>query len=130
MSFGYKAEEKEFILIDSGSNWPELSTGEFKAHRRIPAQFEEQAIADSITRSVAEVKLQLESLTLPLDEQQISLYRVAVYSRSHADLMGYFAAVDHNDDKDNTEQRDSIRAESNRTVRTLLGKGRCGVYSI
>ena len=144
MSFGFEPEQQNSIAIDPDSGWPSLSTDEFKAHRRIPEQFEEQAIADSLNRSVLEVQQQLLSaakdkdVTFVLDENQvpeftqpqISLYRQAVYSRSHADLLGYFVTVDHKDDRDNQAQQHNLLAQSNRTVRLLLGKGRCGVHSL
>ena len=144
MSFKFQAPEQDSIIIDPDSGWPVLETSEFRAHRRIPEQFEEQAIADSLNRSVLEVQQQLtrsaadKDVTFVLDanqvpqfsEPQISLYRQAVYSRSHADLLGYFVTVDHKDDRDNHAQQHNLLAQSNRTVRLLLGKGRCGVHSL
>ena len=72
------------------------------------------------------VKIKYPEFTQP----QISLYRQAVYSRTHADLLGYFSTVDHKEDKDSSDQARNILASSNRTVRLLLGKGRCGVHSL
>lgn len=150
--FGFQSPAQDSIIIDAASGWPELSTGEFRQHRRIPEFFEEAVIADSLNRSVAEIQQQLISyvtsssadkdvaFTLSLglvpefSEQQISIYRGAVYARSHADLLGYFSAVDQkeagNNKANDTAQQDAILAQSNRSVRLLLGLGRAGVHSL
>ncbi len=150
MSFGYQAQQAESIPVDTGSGWPALSTGEFRQHRRIPEQFEEQVIADSLERSCGEVQLQLiqvvssqgtdapftlNAASAPdFSAQQNSIYRAAVYSRSHADLLGYFSAVDQkpsgNNKAQDVDQQDALLAQSNRAVRQLLGRGRCGVHSL
>ena len=57
--FGFQAPAEESIVIDAGSGWPELSTGEFRELRRIPEFFSEQVIEDSLNRSVAEIQQQL-----------------------------------------------------------------------
>lgn len=150
--FGFQSPPQDSIMIDVGSGWPELSTGEFRQHRRIPEFFEEAVIADSINRSVAEIQQQLINyvtssgtdtdvtftlgmgLVPDFSEQQISIYRGAVYARSHADLLGYFSAVDQkeagNNKANDTNQQDAILAQSNRSVRLLLGLGRVGVHSL
>ena len=144
MSFGFEEQQAENIAIDQNSGWPALSTAEFKADRRIPEQFSETAIADSLNRSVAEVQQQLlkvaadREVPFKLDENQVpqfselqvSLYRGAVYSRSHGDLLSYFSTVDHKEDKDITESKDNMLANSNKNIRLLLGKGRVGVHSL
>jgi hypothetical protein len=150
--FGFQAPAQDSIMIDAASGWPVLSTSEFREHRRIPEYFEEAAIEDSINRSAAEIQQQLinyvtssstdkdVTFTLGLglvpdfSEQQISIYRGAVYARSHADLLGYFSAVDQKEAGNNkatdTAQQDAILAHSNRGVRLLLGLGRAGVHSL
>lgn len=153
--FGFQSPAQTSITIDAGSGWPELSTGEFRKDRRIPEFFEESVIADSLNRSVGEVQLQLlkfvtgneqagadtdvpftlgESLAPEFSEQQISIYRGAVYARSHADLLGYFSSVDQkeagNNKANDVEQQNAILAQSNRSVRLLLGLGRAGVHTL
>ena len=150
--FGFQAPAEESIAIDAASGWPELSTGEFRELRRIPEFFSEKAIADSLNRSVAEIQQQLlnfvarastdtdvpftlgASLAPNFSEQQISIYRGAVYARSHADLLGYFSAVDQKDAGNNkaqdVDQQQAILAQSNRAVRLLLGLGRAGVHDL
>lgn len=150
--FGFQSPAQESIDIDAESGWPVLSTGEFRQHRRIPEYFEEATIADAINRSVAEVQQQIINfvrnvgtdtdvtftlgigLVPDFSEQQISIYRGAVYARSHADLLGYFSAVDQKEAGNNkatdTAQQDAILAQSNRSVRLLLGLGRAGVHSL
>lgn len=150
--FGFQSPAQESIDIDAESGWPVLSTGEFRQHRRIPEYFEEGTIADAINRSVAEVQQQIINfvrnvgtdtdvtftlgigLVPDFSEQQISIYRGAVYARSHADLLGYFSAVDQKEAGNNkatdTAQQDAILAQSNRSVRLLLGLGRAGVHSL
>ncbi len=155
--FGFQAPAEPSIVIDAASGWPELSTGEFRELRRIPEFFSEKAIEDSLNRSVAEIQQQLinyvtgnfvgqasndtdvpfslgASLAPNFSAQQISIYRGAVYARSHADLLGYFSAVDQkeagNNKAQDTQQQDAILAQSNRAVRQLLGLGRAGVHSL
>ncbi|MFT5788024.1 MAG: hypothetical protein ACI8SJ_000119 [Shewanella sp.] len=148
--FGFNAGEADSIAIDTDSGWPALSSGEFRAHRRIPETFEEQAIADSLNRSVAEIQQQLTEYIAATDkdvpfalgiglapdftETQISIYRGAVYARSHADLLGYFSAVDQkeagNNKAQDEQQQDAILAQSSRGIRLLLGLGRVGVHSL
>lgn len=150
--FGFTSPAQESVVIDAGSGWPELSTGEFRSHRRIPEFYEKAAVADSLNRSVAEIQQQLlgyiskasadtevaftldENLAPNFSEQQISIYRGAVYARSHADLLGYFSAVDQKEAGNNkakdTAQQDAILAHSNRGVRLLLGLGRAGAHSL
>lgn len=148
--FGFDAGEQPSIAIDTDSGWPELSTGEFRKHRRIPETFEEQALADSLNRSSAEIQQQLTEyiaatgknvpfalgigLTPNFSDKQISIYRGAVYARSHADLLGYFAAVDQkeagNNKAQDSEQQDTILSHSSRGIRLLLGLGRVGVDSL
>jgi hypothetical protein len=151
--FGFDAGQQASMAIDTDSGWPALSTGEFRQHRRIPEFFEEAVLADSLNRSVAEVQQQLThfiisndetdkdvpfalgaSLAPDFSEQQISIYRGAVYARSHADLLGYFSAVDQKDAGNNKAQdeaqQDAILAQSTRAIRLLLGLGRAGVHSL
>ena len=149
MSFGYEATAQNSIEIDAQSGWPALSTGEFRDHRRIPEFYEETVIADSLNRSALEVQQQLlnyimkentdVSFTITngvpnFNDKQQSVYRGAVYARSHADLMGYFSAVDQkaagNNKADDVDQQDAILAQSNRSIRLLLGLGRAGVHTL
>lgn len=150
--FGFTSPAQDSIVIDAASGWPELSTGDFRQNRRIPEFYEEATLADSLNRSVAEIQQQLvkfatlasadtdvaftldENLAPNFSEQQISIYRGAVYARSHADLLGYFSAVDQKEAGNNkakdTAQQDAILAQSNRAVRLLLGLGRAGVHAL
>jgi hypothetical protein len=153
--FGFQAPAQDSIMIDAASGWPELTTEAFRKSRRIPEFYEESAVADSMNRSVAEIQLQIinfvksaeqavvdtdvpftldENLAPDFSEQQISIYRGAVYARSHADLLGYFSTVDQKDAGNNkandVDQQNAILAQSNRSVRLLLGLGRAGVHSL
>jgi len=155
MTFGFEATEQANIAIDADSGWPALSTNEFRQHRRIPEYFEEATLSDSLNRSVAEVQQQIISFFMKrkdtdvtpftlsfetgngvpeFNEPQQSIYRGAVYARSHADLMGYFSAVDQknvgNNKAQDHDQQSIILAHSNRGIRLLLGLGRAGVQSI
>lgn len=153
MTFGFEAQHQANITIDATSGWPVMSTAEFRQHRRIPEFYEETVLADSLNRSVAEVQQQLVSFFMKrkdtdvtpfvltkgvpsFSDQQISVYRGAVYARSHADLMGYFSAVDqkasanNNKSAQNEDQQNAILAQSNRAIRVLLGLGRAGVHAL
>jgi hypothetical protein len=153
MTFGFEAEKQANITIDKDSGWPVLATAEFRQHRRIPEFFEETVLADSLNRSVAEIQQQILKFSTKgymdvpftlsfvtgngvpeFSDIQISVYRGAIYARSHADLLGYFSAVDQKDTGNNKVQNDDqqniMLAQSNRSVRLLLGLGRAGVQSI
>ena len=151
MSFGFQGESQASIIIDKDSGWPVLSTAEFKNHRRIPEFFEEAVLADSLNRSVAEVQQQITSFFMKRDtdvappftiennvpnftDAQISIYRGAVYARTHADLLGYFATVDQKEAGNNKaqdhDQQNILLAQSNRGTRLLLGLGRSGVHAL
>jgi hypothetical protein len=153
MTFGFEAEKQANITIDKDSGWPVLATAEFRQHRRIPEFFEETVLADSLNRSVTEIQQQIVKFStkgytdvpftlsfvtsngVPVfSDIQISVYRGAIYARSHADLLGYFSAVDQKDAGNNKAQNDDqqniMLAQSNRSVRLLLGLGRAGVQSI
>jgi hypothetical protein len=149
MSFGFENEKQANIAIDQNSGWPLLSTAEFRQHRRIPEFYEETVIADSLNRSVGEIQQQILSFTLKgntevpfiltngvpdFNDMQTSVYRGAVYARSHADLMAYFSAVDNkaagNNKAQDEDQQNQILAQSNRGVRLLLGLDRVGVQSL
>lgn len=149
MSFGFEATAQNSIEIDAASGWPALSTSEFRDHRRIPEFYEETVIADSLNRSALEVQQQIlkyimkdntdVAFTLTngvpnFNDKQQSVYRDAVYARSHSDLMGYFSAVDQkeagNNKADSVDQQDAILAQSNRSIRLLIGLGRAGVHTL
>jgi hypothetical protein len=153
MTFGFEAEKQANITIDKDSGWPVLATAEFRQHRRIPEFFEETVLADSLNRSVTEIQQQIVKFSTKgytdvpftlsfvtgngvpeFSDIQISVYRGAIYARSHADLLGYFSAVDQKDTGNNKAQNDDqqniMLAQSNRSVRLLLGLGRAGVQSI
>ena len=149
MSFGFEATAQNSIEIDAVSGWPALSTGEFRDHRRIPEFYEETVIADSLNRSALEVQQQILKYIMKdntdvafthtngvpnFNDKQQSVYRGAVYARSHSDLMGYFSAVDQkeagNNKADSVDQQDAILAQSNRSIRLLLGLGRAGVHTL
>lgn len=153
MTFGFEATEQANIAIDANSGWPLLGTEDFRKNRRIPETYEESTLADSLNRSVAEIQQQITKVYLKghtdvpftlsfesgngvpeFSAQQISIYRGAVYARSHADLMCYFSAVDQkasgNNKAQDDEQQNTILAQSNRAVRLLLGRGRAGVGSL
>ena len=142
MTFGFEAERQANIAIDAQSGWPELSTAEFRQHRRIPEFYEETVLADSLNRSVDEVQQQIinylttankndntevvNPITLTngvpnFNDKQISVYRGAIYARSHSDLLGYFSAVDQKDAGNNKaqdiDQQNAILAQSTRAAK-------------
>jgi hypothetical protein len=149
MTFGFEAEKQASIAIDENSGWPVLATAEFRQHRRIPEFYEETVLADSLNRSVTEIQQQIVKFSMKgytdvpftlsngvpeFSDMQTSVYRGAIYARSHADLLGYFSAVDQKDAGNNKAQDDDqqniMLAQSNRSVRLLLGLGRAGVQSL
>lgn len=146
MTFGFEAEKQANITIDKDSGWPVLATAQFRQHNRIPEVHEEKALADSLNYSVAEIQQQILKFSMKgytevpfthsngvpeFSDAQASVYRGAVYARSHAD---FSKAVDQkeagNDKAQDEDQKNALLAQSNRAVRLLLGLGRAGVHAL
>ncbi|MDK2597907.1 head completion/stabilization protein [Pseudoalteromonas obscura] len=143
MAFSFSGVEQNSVAIDTDSGWPPLSTGECREHRRIPEFYDETVIGDALNRSVMEVQQQIIRAVLTrrlpfefagdapaFSVAQTSVYRTAVYSRTHAELVSYFSAVDQKDAGNDTEQVTALQAHSNQSMRLLLGLGRAGVHAL
>lgn len=124
MSFGGKKPEKQNTQINGG-DFPMLSTAEFRQLRRIPFVFDESSLAAAIEIAANEVQRQLISRKVHIIGTKVPLYKRAVYSLAHADLLPEFATQNRRDEAENTAedagiQGDRMRAQSNRDINQLI----------
>ena len=125
MSFGGKPIQNNKNTEIKTAGYPALSTSEFRQLRRIPFVFDEQSLAMAIEISACEVQRQL-----PLNFSvcsKVSLYKRAVYSLAHADLLPEFTTqamrdAGENIAEDATVTGDRFRAQSTRDIHQLLGR--------
>lgn len=125
MSFGGKKPTNENTEVKVG-RFPALSTKEFRQLRRIPFVFDEQSMAMAIEIAACEVQRQLPE-TIEITGAHVSLYKRAVYSLAHADLLPEFSTQAMKDAGQNTAEDatitgDRFRAQSNRDIHQLLSQ--------
>lgn len=124
MSFGGKRPEKQDTKIDCG-DFPMLSTAEFRQLRRISFVFDEGSLAAAIEIASDEVRRQLKARNVTDIGNKVALYKRAVYSLAHADLLPEFATQNRRDEAENTAedagiQGDRMRAQSNRDINQVI----------
>ncbi|KDM89705.1 head completion/stabilization protein [Photobacterium galatheae] len=137
MSFGGR-QNTDINTPVSGNGWPDLSTEEFRKVRRIPSVFDELSIVMALEAAALYVQGQLSDLLEggePPELSAPSVYRRAVYSRAHADLLPEFATQDRREVAENAaedapEQDARFRAQSTRDICLLLGRSPNGVELI
>lgn len=126
MSFGGKVSENKNTEIKT-EGFPALSTSEFRELRRIPFVFDESSMAAAIEIAADLVQGQLSKAQQPFSSANLSLYKRAVYSQAHADLLPEFATQNRRDEAANTAedagvQGDRFRAQSTRDISQILGR--------
>ena len=139
MSFGGNVNSAVDIAIP-GEGWPDLSTDEFRSLRRVPHTFDNDSLNYAVTIAALNIQERLESLIVDgekpvLSNPKIMLYKRAVYSRAHAELLKEFATQDRRKEgesvaTDEPEQEARFLAQSNKDVRALLGRSANGIDSI
>ena len=136
MSFGGKVNSAANTMIP-GEGWPDLSNDEFRQLRRIPHTFDNESIAAAITIAALNIQEKLTDLLVDgsaptLNHAKTTLYKRAVYSRAHSELLPEFATQDRRKEGDNAaidEPQQSARflAQSNKDVSQLLGRSANGI---
>lgn len=126
MSFSGKQPTNKNTEIKT-EGFPTLSTSEFRQLRRIPFVFDDDSMSAAIEIAADDVQLQLIKAVKPFSGANISLYKRAVYSLAHADLLPEFATQNRRDEAENTAedagiQGDRFRAQSTRDISQILGR--------
>ncbi|MCG6227764.1 head completion/stabilization protein [Vibrio furnissii] len=139
MSFGGKVNSADSTAIP-GEGWPDLSTDEFRALRRIPHTFANESMVAAVTIAAGNIQQRLDSLRIDGEPPQwgagkVMTYKRAVYGRAHAELLKEFATQDRRKEgesvaTDEPEQEDRFLSQSNKDVRALLGRSANGIASI
>ncbi|PMN68406.1 head completion/stabilization protein [Enterovibrio norvegicus] len=135
MSLGGKVQRTDSTVI-AGNGWPELSTAEFRQLRRIPHVFDESSMAAAVEIAADAVQGHLSALAgSELSGAKVHLYKRAVYTRAHADLLPEFATQNRRDEAQNTaedagEMGDRFRAQSTRDIAQMLGESPNGIELI
>ena len=125
MSFGGKPTQNNQNKEIKIEGYPTLSTAEFRQLRRIPFVFDETSMAAAIEIAADSVQGQLSKAKQPFSGANVSLYKRAVYSLAHADLLPEFATQNRRDEAENTAedagiQGDRFRAQSTRDISQIL----------
>ncbi len=131
MSFGGYVADNANINIES-NGWPVIGTEEFRQMRRIPSLFDESSIVVALQAASLYVQGELDELLSngeapQLNAQKTAVYKRAVYSVAHADLLPEFATQDRREAAENTaeddfKQADRFRTQAKRDISLLVGK--------
>ncbi|AKU57575.1 head completion/stabilization protein [Vibrio parahaemolyticus] len=136
MSFGGKSDQTNNYAIP-GDGWPDLSTDEFRALRRIPHTFNVDSMKAAVTIASLDIQKKLKSLVIDGKPPSFSfaetmLYKRSVYGLAHTELLPEFATQDRRDAGSNTaidekNQTDRFLEQSNKDVAKLLGESANGI---
>jgi hypothetical protein len=131
--------------------WPDLNLREFQEHRKLPADLDNDMLANALLATVAEINLDLAGRKLQLQAQGyqtaaavsgisingttelVSQYKRAVYARAKADLMGEYTSLvsrTPNPGQESPEVQKRLLAEAAVTLRSMKGLKRATVRSI
>jgi len=151
MFTGTTGTDYQDTTITNDGFWPDLNVGEFERRRGVPVVQDSERIAFALANSVSEVNQQLETLKAKYIAQGVQKaadiqafpnvnnknrivvqYEAAVMARAKADLLPDFATVSQKQVGDHLAERseetkNELLAESQRIVRSMHGKTRCGV---
>jgi len=141
-------------VITNDGFWPDIDAGSFERRRGTPAAQDDERIAYAVANAMASVNLELELLKTSYVSEGIQAaadaevfpkigeknrlviqYEAAVFARAKADLLPDFATVSQRKEGDHLAERsqeikNELLAESERTIRHMLGKQRSGVALI
>ncbi|WP_339385093.1 head completion/stabilization protein [Xenorhabdus japonica] len=131
--------------------WPDLNLREFQVNRKLPADLDNDMLANALLATVAEINLDLQHLKSRLQAKGyqaaaavpgisingsnalVSQYKRAVYARAKADLMGEYTSLVSrapNPGQESPDVQKRLLAESAVTLRNMKGKGRTTVRLI
>ncbi|QLG95756.1 head completion/stabilization protein [Pseudomonas yamanorum] len=133
--------------IENDGFWPDLSLSEFQKEYRLPAEYLEELLVNSLSIAMVEVNDDLakckakwqafgitnietaDSTLLPERAFKAKLYKRAVYCRTKGNSLPQFATVTRRESAENTgkeapERRETFLEFSQQAVRALQGRGR------
>lgn len=135
-------------IINDGF-WPDLDLADFQKQRSLPPDIDANTQAQALLTAAASVNRQLQTIQnkyiadgiasaadvpgIHLDgggNALVAQYRVAVFARAKAELLGEFAALGRratHPGQEAAETRYSLLTESSQAVRGVLGLGRATV---
>nr|WP_256548294.1 head completion/stabilization protein [Xenorhabdus bovienii] len=147
---GNTVDYRDAPLTNDGF-WPDLNLREFQEHRKLPADLDNDMLANALLATVAEINLDLDSLKSRLQAKGyqaaadvrgvsingqtalVSQYKRAVYARAKADLMGEYTTLVSrapNPGQESPEVQKRLLAEAAVTLRSMKGLKRATVRSI
>lgn len=147
MSFSGRTTTFVERQIENDGFWPNLSLAEFQKEHRLPAEYLEELLVDSLSIAMVEVNDDLarckakwqalgitnieaaDSTLLPERTFKAKLYKRAVYCRAKGNSLPQFATVTRRESAENTgkeapERRETFLEFSQQAVRALQGRGR------
>ncbi|MEM5487063.1 head completion/stabilization protein [Enterobacter cloacae] len=131
--------------------WPDLNLSEFQKQRALPVNMDPGVMLIALLAAVQEVNDTLADVVARYtgkgyatatdvpgpgagDENALTAqYKIAVYARAKADLMGEFQTIGRRDTlpgQEGADTRESLLAEAALVMRNMKGYGRVGVYKI
>ena len=131
--------------------WPSLNLAEFQQQRALPANMDPGVMLIALLAAMQEVNSALWGVVATNtgkghatakdvpgpragDESAITAqYKIAVYARAKADLMGEFQTIGRRDTipgQEGSDTRESLLAEAALVMRNMKGYGRVGIYKI
>ncbi|MBD1229319.1 head completion/stabilization protein [Xenorhabdus griffiniae] len=147
---GNTVDYRDAPLTNDGF-WPDLNLREFQEHRKLPADLDNDMLANALLATVAEINLALMVLKMRLKLQGystaaevpgvsingqtaiVSQYKKAVYARAKADLLGEYTSLVSrapNPGQESPEVRTRLLAEAAVVLRNMKGHKRVTVRSI
>lgn len=147
---GNTVDYRDAPLTNDGF-WPDLNLREFQVNRRLPADLDNDMLANALLATVAEINLDLQRLrsrlqakgyqraadvagiTINGSNALVSQYKKAVYARAKADLLGEYTSLVSrapNPGQESPEVRTRLLAEAAVVLRNMKGHKRVTVRSI
>lgn len=150
MSFSGRTTTFVERQIENDGFWPNLSLAEFQKEYRLPAEYLEELLVNTLSIAMVEVNDDLNRVKATLQAAGISslgkaagvttpaewsyahkvmLYKRAVYCRAKGNSLPQFATVTRRESAENTgkeapERRETFLEFSQQAVRALQGRGR------
>ncbi|PHM68273.1 head completion/stabilization protein [Xenorhabdus sp. KJ12.1] len=147
---GNTVDYRDAPLTNDGF-WPDLNLREFQVNRKLPADLDNDMLANALLATVAEINLDLANLKSRLQAKGyqsaavvpgismngsnvlVSQYKRAVYARAKADLLGEYTSLVSrapNPGQESPDMQKRLLAESAVTLRSMKGKSRTTVRLI
>ncbi|RTP98381.1 head completion/stabilization protein [Enterobacter sp. WCHEn045836] len=152
LPFSGRPVDYQNIPVTNGEAfWPDLNLAEFQQQRALPVNMDpgvmliallaaiqeaNDALVDVVARNKGKGYAAAVDVPGPSAEGENALtaqYKIAVYARAKADLMGEFQTIGRRNThpgQEGEDTRESLLAEAALVMRNMKGYGRVGVYKI